>query len=547
MRRAAAGRLVATATSFPTPDGRARRRGPAAGRGHPGRGAGRPDPPRACSRRSCAPSSTTCAERGDVLALLWASEAGIYGRYGYGVATRGRDGAGPGRAGGAARRRRRGRARCGCSTGPEIPAVLRRPCTTRLALRRAGGIVRPRPWWDLMLGAASPHGARCSRPSTPAAGGDDGFAVGVDDHGPDFGRTPAGRRPARGGRRRRPPGSGGSCSASTWSSTSRPRCGRSTTRWTCCCAHPRDRAVTAVAGRDVAAAGRRPGRARRARLPGRATAPPPPCCSPCTTPCCPTTPGVYRLGDGTAERLGPVRGRCPPSWSATSPRWPWPTWATGRPRPWRRPAGGPCTTRPPRAARRRAVRHRRRPVVRHALHRADASARYRGVPAAASAATSRSTVPPSAQRSASSRSRSGSAGAAGHRVRAVHLHRRVQRDPHHRLHHRQVGRRRGQLAAHRRGHPRVGRGRRSPRAAPPRRRTGRPAWPRSSRRSRARRAARRTGRRAASPSPRRPRPPAPPAPRTWPPPRAAPASPPWPARGPRRSAAPASGRRGRPA
>ena len=28
-------------------------------------------------------------ERGDVLALLWASEAGIYGRYGFGVATRG--------------------------------------------------------------------------------------------------------------------------------------------------------------------------------------------------------------------------------------------------------------------------------------------------------------------------------------------------------------------------------------------------------------------------------------------------------------------------
>ena len=119
--------------------------------------------------------------RGDVLALLWAIESGIYGRYGYGVATRAR-----------AVRVRASRA----ALRPQAPAggtvrVLDRaefvPVLSAvhdtLALRRPGGITRTPGWWEAY--ADRPSTTRCWRPCTP---------------------TRTGRRRVRGGRRTRGPG-----------------------------------------------------------------------------------------------------------------------------------------------------------------------------------------------------------------------------------------------------------------------------------------------------------------------------------------------------
>lgn len=113
-------------------------------------------------------------DRGDVLALLWATEYAIYGRYGFGVATRGMSSRIR-----ADRTALRPRARAGGAVRlldpPGITALLP-DLHDELALRRPGGIARPRPWWDVMLAHFTDESLLAAAHSGP--GGDDGFAIG---------------------------------------------------------------------------------------------------------------------------------------------------------------------------------------------------------------------------------------------------------------------------------------------------------------------------------------------------------------------------------
>ncbi len=122
--------------------------------------------------------------RGETLALLWASEAGIYGRFGYGVATRGRSVRVP-----AARTAVRPQAPAEgavrlldrAEVGPALADLH-----DALALRRPGGIARPRPWWAL----ATAHYDRGPLLAAVHTGpdGDDGFALAVPS-GAEFAAT----------------------------------------------------------------------------------------------------------------------------------------------------------------------------------------------------------------------------------------------------------------------------------------------------------------------------------------------------------------------
>lgn len=114
--------------------------------------------------------------RGDVLALLWATEGAIYGRYGYGVATRGRSVRVQ-----ASRSALRPPAP---ATGTvrlldpaEIPTVL--PAVhDALALRRPGGITRPAGWWDV-AGSFFFETEPVLAAVHTGPGGDDGFVIAV--------------------------------------------------------------------------------------------------------------------------------------------------------------------------------------------------------------------------------------------------------------------------------------------------------------------------------------------------------------------------------
>jgi predicted acetyltransferase len=125
------------------------------------------------------------AARGEPVASLRASEARIYGRFGYGVATRGREvrvradpalfrPAAP--QGGSVRLLERG----------EIVPVLR-DVHARIALRRPGGITRTEGWWS----AGAGRRVDVDREHVLAAvhtgpHGDDGFAVAYLGDGPGF-------------------------------------------------------------------------------------------------------------------------------------------------------------------------------------------------------------------------------------------------------------------------------------------------------------------------------------------------------------------------
>jgi predicted acetyltransferase len=115
-----------------------------------------------------------CAARGDVLATLRASEPGIYGRFGYGVATRGRAVRLPGRAA----------LRAGAPAGGTVrllePAeavpVLAGVHNT-LALLRPGGMTRPPGWWTGGLARAVAEREPMLAAVHTGPAGDDGFAV----------------------------------------------------------------------------------------------------------------------------------------------------------------------------------------------------------------------------------------------------------------------------------------------------------------------------------------------------------------------------------
>jgi predicted acetyltransferase len=116
------------------------------------------------------------AARGEALAGLYASEARIYGRFGYGVATRGR----------AVRVRAdpalvRPAAPQGGSVRlldrAEIVPVLR-AVHERIALRRPGGMTRPAGWWGIAVGRrVEVERAHVLAAVHTGPDGDDGFAV----------------------------------------------------------------------------------------------------------------------------------------------------------------------------------------------------------------------------------------------------------------------------------------------------------------------------------------------------------------------------------
>ena len=119
--------------------------------------------------------------RGEVLSTLWASEARIYGRFGYGVATRGRS------VRVARARGLRPQAPAGGSVRlldrAELPTVL--PVLyDALALCRPGGITRPEGWWRL----ATETSGRDHVLAAVHTGrdGDDGFVVAVPARGDEF-------------------------------------------------------------------------------------------------------------------------------------------------------------------------------------------------------------------------------------------------------------------------------------------------------------------------------------------------------------------------
>ncbi len=115
------------------------------------------------------------AERGEAVASLRATEARIYGRFGYGVATRSRS----------VRLRRSGvgwRAGAPASgsvrmlDAGEIVDVLA-PLHDRLALLRAGGITRSPGWWNGVVGRRIQAREPIIAAVHTGAGGDDGFVI----------------------------------------------------------------------------------------------------------------------------------------------------------------------------------------------------------------------------------------------------------------------------------------------------------------------------------------------------------------------------------
>lgn len=109
---------------------------------------------------------------GEVLASLRASEARIYGRFGYGTATRGR--AVAVRTGGGLRATAPAGGTVRLVTGDAVVPALA-AVHDALALRRAGGITRPRPWWAGTVGRRLDRWLLAAVHRGPA--GDDGFAV----------------------------------------------------------------------------------------------------------------------------------------------------------------------------------------------------------------------------------------------------------------------------------------------------------------------------------------------------------------------------------
>jgi predicted acetyltransferase len=120
-----------------------------------------------------------CAAAGDVLASLRASEGRIYGRFGFGVATRFRE----------------LRVRAGAGVRPSVPDRLRLLERTavvaelaalhrRIGLGRPGGIGRSEAWWRVNRGAAVDGGAHVLAAVHTGPAGDDGFLL-AEGTGPD--------------------------------------------------------------------------------------------------------------------------------------------------------------------------------------------------------------------------------------------------------------------------------------------------------------------------------------------------------------------------
>jgi predicted acetyltransferase len=120
---------------------------------------------------------------GDVLAALRATEARIYGRFGYGVATRGR-GVRVARKGGSGWR-------AGAPVGGSVRMVapagavgVLEAVHARIGLARPGGMSRTPAWWQLGLGGLMADRALVVVAVHSGPGGDDGYLVAtIDDSG----------------------------------------------------------------------------------------------------------------------------------------------------------------------------------------------------------------------------------------------------------------------------------------------------------------------------------------------------------------------------
>jgi predicted acetyltransferase len=127
-------------------------------------------------------------ERGEPLASLRASQARIYGRFGYGVATRGRS----------VRVRRSGAGwREGAPRGGTVRLVGRADALEtltavydRIGLCRPGGMVRTPGWWGNTLGQDLDGGGHLLVAVHTGPAGDDGFAVATVGKADDFERRP---------------------------------------------------------------------------------------------------------------------------------------------------------------------------------------------------------------------------------------------------------------------------------------------------------------------------------------------------------------------
>ncbi|MET0189056.1 MAG: GNAT family N-acetyltransferase [Pseudonocardia sediminis] len=114
------------------------------------------------------------ASRGEVLATLRASETGIYGRFGYGIATRGRQ----------VRIRAGATLRADAPSGGSVRLIpLDRARTVlpdlheRGALRRPGGMTRFEGWWPMFLEGHRPATEFRAMAVHTGPDGDDGWAV----------------------------------------------------------------------------------------------------------------------------------------------------------------------------------------------------------------------------------------------------------------------------------------------------------------------------------------------------------------------------------
>ncbi|WP_051471128.1 GNAT family N-acetyltransferase [Patulibacter minatonensis] len=118
-------------------------------------------------------------DRGEPLAALWASEGGIYGRFGYGPATWVREGRAQLRGGLGLRPP---------TTGPEADLPLRlltaeeahpvvAPVFERARARRGGLLSRDGTWWTVRLLADEPEDRGGASPLRVVVAGDDGYAL----------------------------------------------------------------------------------------------------------------------------------------------------------------------------------------------------------------------------------------------------------------------------------------------------------------------------------------------------------------------------------
>jgi predicted acetyltransferase len=116
------------------------------------------------------------AAAGEVLAILGATEAGIYGRFGYGIATRGRRLRVRRRAGGGWRAGAAGGGTVRALDPDEILKVVV-PLHRRIALTRPGGILRPDPWWSLGVAEQLHERAPVVAAVHTGPDGEDGFVL----------------------------------------------------------------------------------------------------------------------------------------------------------------------------------------------------------------------------------------------------------------------------------------------------------------------------------------------------------------------------------